>query len=391
MYMSDIMKFDLKDIKIHLMSVTDSIKLLRLINQTQPDAIGSRTKSDSIVYFSFIKGIVMNFVFEKDNKIMPITIGDLFENQFDIQTVLQNSISNTQNIFLQSLEKNEITFNKIDNVLHISSNNTDVGNIFLFIYKLVNFFQKNYGFKFPILCIPTSNKILVADFEYYSELEKAMNSENSGVKISNRIFKLTSESIDLLKTAPLNLSPAELKQLDLAEKLCTYKSSKEDCISGIEIINNLLNKYNNQDIKLIRAKGYFFIAEFDKALEDFQSINSMDPEVYFYQGIINQNKKDYEKALLNYKRATLLLPEYAAAYLNLAGLYKQLSHFDEALENANMVLLLNQKNAYGYLMRGSIYILSNKLEAAIFDLKISLMLDPNLKEAKNLIDMIDKK
>lgn len=84
----------------------------------------------------------------------------------------------------------------------------------------------------------------------------------------------------------------------------------------------LINPYNEQCwIELAKGeikKGNSFIAR--NYLRNAGSLNSKNPEYYYYMGVIDKINKDYNSARLNFEQATMLKSDYIDAIIELKSL-----------------------------------------------------------------------
>lgn len=168
------------------------------------------------------------------------------------------------------------------------------------------------------------------------------------------------------------------REMFLKEKLfASYKSGEWQL--ALSYLDTLRNTGVDLDILPIEAECYAGIGEYDKAitmLEKEIELDTMSDIHYIYQtlGNIYSYKKDYDKAIINYKKTIELRPFYARPYVNLGGIFsltgdKQQSvdyyleairlfaehnFIDETIEYSNKVLTIDPENveAYKYLQYG---------------------------------------
>ncbi|MCU0288560.1 MAG: tetratricopeptide repeat protein [Acidobacteria bacterium] len=98
---------------------------------------------------------------------------------------------------------------------------------------------------------------------------------------------------------------------------------------------------------------------------------------YFQMGL-QDNLKDYPKAIEDYTKAIELNPDHYEAYLKRGTLrYKVLKEYREALTDFDKVIEMKPDCALAYLHRGIVKCHLLEFELALPDLNRALELDPN--------------
>ena len=196
------------------------------------------------------------------------------------------------------------------------------------------------------------------------------------------------------------------REMFLKEKLfASYKSGEWQL--ALSYLDTLRSSGVDLDILPIEAECYAGIGEYDKAitmLEKEIELDTMSDIHYIYQtlGNIYSYKKDYDKAIINYKKTIELRPFYARPYVNLAGIFeltgdKQQSvdyymaavklfaehqFIDETIECSNRILSIDSENIEAYkFLQNALYI-SKQYNDAV---SVGLRLD-NILEEKELFD-----
>ncbi|MFN8496577.1 MAG: tetratricopeptide repeat protein [Anaerolineae bacterium] len=116
------------------------------------------------------------------------------------------------------------------------------------------------------------------------------------------------------------------------------------------------------------------------SLSDIIARDPTNAQAYFDRAEMYRDQGDYQSAIPDYTRATLLLPGYAPAYSGLANCYLDSGDSVRALENYNKAIELD-KDPYDIMDRGQIYVEQGNLEAAIKDFTEAIRLKPDLSWA----------
>ncbi|MFH1226402.1 MAG: tetratricopeptide repeat protein [Planctomycetota bacterium] len=131
----------------------------------------------------------------------------------------------------------------------------------------------------------------------------------------------------------------------------------------------------------------------EDAIPDFNKVLELDPNSdigYFAKGSIEDNQKDYNKAISSYNKAIELNPNYAEAHNN-RGLvyynkavresrqggntYREL--LEQAIKDYAKAIELNPNLEYAYNNRGEAYLNKGELDRAIQDYDKAIELNPN--------------
>jgi tetratricopeptide (TPR) repeat protein len=128
-----------------------------------------------------------------------------------------------------------------------------------------------------------------------------------------------------------------------------------------------------------RATCSLSIENYDAAAADYKIYldhHLDDSSAWYNYGISQRHTDDLQGAVESYTRALEIDPSYYPAYINRANIYRDLTKYQEALDDYNDAL------AYGeiplaYSGRADTYYAMGKYERAIADYKTSLSLFPN--------------
>jgi TonB family protein len=120
--------------------------------------------------------------------------------------------------------------------------------------------------------------------------------------------------------------------------------------------------------------------------------------MYYNRGLMYVDKKDYDRAIVNFTEAIRLDSNYAKAYNNRGYTYAQKGEYDMAIADCNEAIRLNPNSAYAYDSRGFAYMGKKEYEKAIEDFETALRIylnteeeQENIAEAKKNLEEARKK
>ena len=118
----------------------------------------------------------------------------------------------------------------------------------------------------------------------------------------------------------------------------------------ISSLNNLTKSGNNENI----CGAYYYLgtiyysnAEYEKAIEYFDVVHSMRPEIYFFKipkATCYTELGNYEKAKEVLKETFVFNKEYQLAYVSLSFINLKEHNYEEALKNAQQAYSINKSN-----------------------------------------------
>jgi tetratricopeptide (TPR) repeat protein len=108
-------------------------------------------------------------------------------------------------------------------------------------------------------------------------------------------------------------------------------------------------------------------------------------------GRIYWKKKHFASALTEFREVERLNPRSATNLINLGALYLALRDTDEAEAYLIRAIRQDRRNAVAPLHLGKTYLLKGDREKAASEFRHALKLDPDLKEARELLERIQKK
>ena len=137
-------------------------------------------------------------------------------------------------------------------------------------------------------------------------------------------------------------------------------------LEAIDIINKTSNnEINNPDLLLIKGLSNSKLKKYNVALADFKKIISIDSnyvDAYFNIAVIYKERKNYHEALKYLDILTFIDKKNFKAFSNKCFIKIILRDFNDALNDANLAIKLNDQYLNAYLQRGNIY-----KELKIFD------------------------
>jgi tetratricopeptide (TPR) repeat protein len=135
-----------------------------------------------------------------------------------------------------------------------------------------------------------------------------------------------------------------------------------------------------------RGIAFYDKQELEKAIQDFSfviQVDTYDWRAYSHRGMVSSQATNNESTISDYKRAIQIVENYSneksdlhLLYCNLAFSYTQKSQLQKALENYNKAIQIRPDFADAYTSRGSIRDRLGKPNEALIDYSIALALNP---------------
>lgn len=133
---------------------------------------------------------------------------------------------------------------------------------------------------------------------------------------------------------------------------------------------------------------------FSASLDAIKNAVELEPKNADYRIILGDiyiELNSYEKALIEYKKAILIEPEYEKNFwslLKLGKIYNQLGRFKEALHTFQKAWELDPKNSSVLRLLGNTYFFLGKIEQAFNSYQMALLKNPELeKESRFLLQL----
>ncbi len=138
------------------------------------------------------------------------------------------------------------------------------------------------------------------------------------------------------------------------------------------------------------AYAYIHLKDYEngeKFAKEAIKLNDKDAMSYNLLGAVGTHKKDYDSAIRSYTSAIQISPS-AAFYSNRAFCYYSSGNYNEALNDYNSAIELDQNDADSFLDRARVYIALNMKDKAMKDLKKVLDINPQSEHAKELLEKV---
>ena len=164
---------------------------------------------------------------------------------------------------------------------------------------------------------------------------------------------------------------------DLEESIVVYQKAVAIEPNSAEIHNDLGNVF--------RLQG-----QLDNAVISIQNSISIQPNcpAFYNLGLIMQEWEKIDEAIVYYKQAIAINPNFVQAHNNLGNIYQELDKLDEALEYYQSAIQINPNCLEVQSNLGAIYIKTNKFDKAIACYQHILNISPNSFEAENNLGVV---
>jgi tetratricopeptide (TPR) repeat protein len=116
-----------------------------------------------------------------------------------------------------------------------------------------------------------------------------------------------------------------------------------------------LKKQKDAELYVWRGNTWYNKKEYDKAIIDYDKaieINSNYALAFYNRGFAWVAKKDYYKAIEDYRKAIAIDPNYASAYVIKASILRAMKKYDTAIEDYNKTIAIDPSYANAYYNRG---------------------------------------
>jgi tetratricopeptide (TPR) repeat protein len=139
---------------------------------------------------------------------------------------------------------------------------------------------------------------------------------------------------------------------------------------------------NTAQFHLERGIDYFNKGDFDKAIEEYTNVISLNPN--YFQAFINRGysyskKGNYEQAIIDCNQAIGLNSNDATAYNNRGWAYYLLGNNDQAIADTSQAITINPNSEYAYDSRGWAYLDKGDYIRAAADFEMALRINSNLE------------
>ncbi len=117
------------------------------------------------------------------------------------------------------------------------------------------------------------------------------------------------------------------------------------------------------------ACAKFELAEYEEAIKDFNLVIKKapnQPNTYMLRAAAYRALENYEKAAQDYTTAIYIEPS-ADAFFNRGAFYMDINYYQQANDDLNKAIQLNNSHAFAYFYRGTSHLLLGKFEQAVSD------------------------
>ncbi|MDF1694413.1 MAG: tetratricopeptide repeat protein [Saprospiraceae bacterium] len=209
-----------------------------------------------------------------------------------------------------------------------------------------------------------------------SEMQLILNQYENSVFTVNEILRLSPQNSEAYFMLGMNFRA--MKDIDRAiNSFQTAVENDPELVDAWLILGELHDQKGSKDA----------IKFYDNAL----SVAPDKPEVLHSKAFYLQNNDDIAGALDLYKQIILSSPNYTDAYLNSGILYMEQDSLDLAFEQMNLLADVQPQNPMAYYYRSMIHSAYGNYEAAAIDLQNSLNINPDFKEAEEMLKEVQSK
>ncbi|GAV23994.1 tetratricopeptide repeat protein [Carboxydothermus pertinax] len=140
--------------------------------------------------------------------------------------------------------------------------------------------------------------------------------------------------------------------------------------------------------------GYFQKKDYNNALAQYKKALDLDKKyypAYLNLGILYIDTGKYDLAVNTLKQAVALQPKSSNAHLNLGIAYNKLEKYQEALKELKAAYELSPGSTRIIYEIGVAYEKMGKIEDAKYQYKSALEFDPKFEDAKKALERLNKK
>ena len=174
-----------------------------------------------------------------------------------------------------------------------------------------------------------------------------------------------------------------MKDTSINELIKLYQSGKLDIVEKkvIELI-----KKKPKSFVLYNLFGAILVDQknFDKAIINYKKSIEINPD--YAEGHNNLGSalyklRKFNEAIDSYQRAIKIKPNFSEAYNNLGLAFEELRKFNEAIDSYQRAIKINPEYAEAYNNLGNVYDTNEKVDEAILNYKKAIKIDANFAEA----------
>ena len=174
-----------------------------------------------------------------------------------------------------------------------------------------------------------------------------------------------------------------MKDQSIQELIDLYNSGKLDIVEKkiVELI-----KKNPKSFVLYNLFGTILVDKknFNQALVNYKKSLEINPnyaEGHNNLGVAFYKLRKFNESIDSYQRAIKIKPNFSKAHNNLGLAYKELEKFTESINNYQKAIKINPEYAEAYNNLGNVYNSNQKIDDAILNYKKAIKLNANFPEA----------
>jgi tetratricopeptide (TPR) repeat protein len=186
-----------------------------------------------------------------------------------------------------------------------------------------------------------------------------------------------SESRAALESA-LKINPEDDNAALFLAKDLIYLKDMDGASARLRILAQ--REPHNQEVWYLLGQTYMQLSE--QALARMNAIDPNSPLVHEVSGEMMEDMKNYQGAVVEYKKAVAMAPDQAGTHYRLGNIYWKLSQWDDALGELRAELKNDPSNCRAWAQIGNILITQqSQPESGLEDVNKALQLCPDLAQA----------
>lgn len=199
-------------------------------------------------------------------------------------------------------------------------------------------------------------------------------------------YDLTLKYCDKSAQLGYQVKSSFLKALEPYRKKQEESGIKADeCYSGV-----MTYAINGKFAKAMAEFYQYNTSEWSEATKDLiEVINyalkyniKKEALICFFNALNRENNGDFDGAIIEYKKAIEIAPNFFYAHYNLSSIYCDEKDMpDEAIIECKKAIEINPNYAWSHARLGGLYLGKEKLKEAIFELKKVIEINPNIPDA----------
>lgn len=222
-------------------------------------------------------------------------------------------------------------------------------------------------FKIVLTVLFTAYSIVIISFLLFSDKQKRYDlaANMQGINLSQSIFEIlkfqdpSNSEIYFEQSVPFNKRGSYERGFEILDKAVEYKpkvylgyrgymklrflrdfkGALKDFDRLDKLTPNVIDTPWGEDIDFLRGEAYYGLGEYKKAIQHFdKSIENQgedwaEIQSYVFLGLCESKLKNYDKAIISYKRAVNQSKYVCEAHLGLAKVYQEIEEIEKAKEH----------------------------------------------------------